>query len=478
MTTCRVDIPSNLKEVLFAHLFPGDDDEHAAVLAASVTIEGENLRLLVRHVLLAEDGSDYVAGVRGYRHLRGEFVQRCISFCREQGLVYLAVHNHAGDSHVAFSAVDRASHQRGYPALLDIMRGLPVGAMVFARRAAAGEIWLTQSVRMRVDEFRVIGHVIERLTPAPRGCEAGFTEEAYRRQVLLFGSAGQEILGSARVAVIGLGGAGSLISEYLARLGVGEIVAIDPDRIELTNLSRVVGATRWNACWPFSNEMMPTWIRKVAERVATKKVLIAERVAKKANARVKYRALPTSVVDATTAEGLKHCDFMFLAADTASARLVFNALVHQYFVPGIQVGAKVRSDEQSGQLLDAFSVLRWVLPGFGCLWCSGLVSAHKLALEAKTDEERAQQQYGSESPNPSVITLNAVAASHAVNEFLFAYLGLRSSPDTTIAGVMWHHLNQRTATNGWKAPEECTECSQSESSRFGRGDSRPLPVSG
>lgn len=477
MTSCRVDIPSNLKESLFAHLFPGDNDEHAAVLAASISIEGNNLRLLVRHVLLAEDGSDYVAGVRGYRHLRGEFVQRCISFCREQGLVYLAVHNHAGDNHVAFSAVDRASHQRGYPALLDIMRGLPVGAMVFARRAAAGELWLTQSARMIVDEFRVIGHVIERLAPAPRG-GSGFTAENYHRQVLLFGNVGQEILSAARVAVIGLGGAGSLISEYLVRLGVGEIIAIDPDRIELTNLSRVVGATRWHARWPFSSEGMPSWIRRMAKKVATKKVAIAERVAKKANPRVKYQALPTSVVDATIADKLKHCDFMFLAADTASARLVFNAIVQQYFVPGIQVGAKVRSDEQTGQLLDAFSVLRWVLPGFGCLWCSGLISAHKLALEAKTDEERARQQYGSESPNPSVITLNAVAASHAVNEFLFAYLGLRNTPDTSIAGVMWHHLNHRTAINGWKAPEECAECSQAESSRFGRGDSRSLPVSG
>jgi hypothetical protein len=477
MTSCRVDIPAQLKQSLFAHLFPGDGDEHAAVLAASMTGEGSNLRLLVRHVLLAEDGADYVAGVRGYRHLRGEFVQRCITFCREQRLAYIAVHNHAGTDRVAFSSVDRASHARGYPALLDLMRGLPVGAMVFAQRAAAGELWLTNSVRIVVEEFRVIGHTIERLTPEPRRITSQGGPEQYNRQVLLFGELGQEILKNSVIGVIGVGGAGSLISEYLARLGVGRIVVVDPDRIESSNLSRVVGATRWNTRWPFSSENVPGWIRRIAEKLSARKVEISKRVAKQANPRVRYDAIAASVVKASAADALKHCDFLFLAADTASARLVFNALVHQYYIPGIQVGAKIRADQTTGELLDAFSVMRWILPGFGCLWCTGLISPHKLALEAKTDSERARQQYGSESPDPSVITLNAIAASHAVNECLFALTGLRRVPDTTIAGVMWHHHSQKTAVNGWKAPEECSECGHHEASRFGRGDSVSLPIS-
>jgi len=122
-------------------------------------------------------------------------------------------------------------------------------------------------------------------------------------------------------------------------------------------------------------------------------------------------------------------------------------------------------------------VMRWVLPGFGCMWCSGLISPHRLAWEAKTDAERESQRYGTEAADPSVITLNAVAGSHAANEFLFAILGLRANPDITVGGYMWHHLSQRTAIDGVSAALDCTECSDEAASRFGRGDGLPLPTS-
>jgi hypothetical protein len=459
VTACRVDIPAQIKSRLFAHLFPGDGDEHAAVLAASIVRDGARVRLLVRHYMPAEDGVDYVAGVRGYRHLRGEFVHRCILFCREQQFVYLAVHNHGGTDRVGFSRVDLASHERGYPTLLDLTQGVPVGALVFATRAAAGDVWWTAAHRTTVEEVRVIGHTIERMTPEPRHPGRASPDDAYDRQILMFGALGQARLARTVVGVIGAGGAGSLLIEYLARLGVGHLIVADPDGLETSNLSRVVGARPRDA------------------RLRRAKVGIARRVARAANPRVDFVAIPDSIARDSVARRFQHCDFLFLAADTATARLVFNAIVQQYYVPGIQVGAKVRADEKTGELLDVFSVMRWVLPGFGCMWCSGLISPHRLAWEAKTDAERESQRYGTEAADPSVITLNAVAASHAANEFLFAILGLRTNPDATVGGYMWHYLSQRAAIDGVSAGPDCTECSDEAASRFGRGDDVPLPTS-
>jgi tRNA A37 threonylcarbamoyladenosine dehydratase len=57
----------------------------------------------------------------------------------------------------------------------------------------------------------------------------------------VFGDRGQALLAAQKVGVIGAGGAGSLVVEYLARLGVGHLVVVDPERIETTNLPRVVG---------------------------------------------------------------------------------------------------------------------------------------------------------------------------------------------------------------------------------------------
>jgi adenylyltransferase/sulfurtransferase len=54
------------------------------------------------------------------------------------------------------------------------------------------------------------------------------------------GISGQEMLKSARVAIVGLGGLGSPAAMYLAATGVGTLGLIDGDRVDLSNLQRQV----------------------------------------------------------------------------------------------------------------------------------------------------------------------------------------------------------------------------------------------
>lgn len=450
---CSLRIAQQDFDTVKNHLFPGDFDEHGAVLLAGVSRPLGQLTLHIREVHLAEECVDYVEGKIGYRALSPKFIHRLITRARDERLAYLAVHNHGSDREVDFSRIDLESHERGYPALLQIARGMPVGALVFGHRSMQADVWIPDGLRLELDRAVIVGNTIRQLTPSPNNGRT-LAAEVYDRQIRMFGKAGQEQLAKCRVGVIGLGGIGSLVVEYLARLGVGKFLLVDNDRVEESNLSRIVGAS-------FSDALDETT-----------KVTVASRLILSANDRADVDVLTDDVAKESVAKALTTCDYIFLAADSMRARLVFNALVHQYLIPGVQLGSKIRSNS-AGELIDVMSANRPVRPGHGCLWCNQLIDPNLLAKEAKTDEERKAQAYGVEEPNPSVISLNAISAAHAVNDFLLDYLGLRQES----GDLHYEHFNSLKGTRTLVRPRrdaDCSECSHS-GKRYAQGDLAELP---
>lgn len=470
-------IPESLFELLERHLFPGDGDEHGAVMVAGLhRLADGSVRLLARDVFLAEDGVDYVPGKRGYRMLKAQFIQRHIMSCRDERLVYLAIHNHGGAGRVDFSSDDLNSHERGYPALLDISRGNAVGALVFAKGAVAGDIWLPDGRRVALGRAQIIGRRRTVIRPAPVAGAAG-ADLRYDRQTRLFGDAGQAILGGARVAIIGLGGVGSLVAEYLARLGVGAFVLIDPDRLDPSNIPRVAGARRSDVWWDLSSGAAPAWVRRLALARATRKVDIARRVIRQANPAAQVMAMARNILDPAAAAAVMECDYIFLAADEMRARLLVNAIVHQYLIPGVQIGSKISVDA-SGTLTDIFSVVRPLRPGMNCLWCNQLINPGKLADEAKTGRERKGQRYIDDEDviAPSVITLNAVGAAHACDDFLLFMTGL-GNPSLPLDFARYGSRARSLSLSAPRIDPDCSECGSGPNCRHGHGATGPdLPT--
>lgn len=65
----------------------------------------------------------------------------------------------------------------------------------------------------------------------------------FSRNELVIGEEGLKILENSRVGILGIGGVGTFATEALARSGVGSIVIMDKDNIDITNINRQIHAT-------------------------------------------------------------------------------------------------------------------------------------------------------------------------------------------------------------------------------------------
>ncbi|MFC0212541.1 ThiF family adenylyltransferase [Paenibacillus chartarius] len=64
----------------------------------------------------------------------------------------------------------------------------------------------------------------------------------FSRTELAIGPEGLEVLKGSTVAVLGIGGVGSIAAEALARSGVGRLILIDKDVVDITNINRQIMA--------------------------------------------------------------------------------------------------------------------------------------------------------------------------------------------------------------------------------------------
>jgi Dinucleotide-utilizing enzymes involved in molybdopterin and thiamine biosynthesis family 2 len=471
---------------LTGHLFPGDGDEHGAALLCGAVRTDRGLRLVVREVVPAIDGVDYVPGMRGYRHLNGAFVTRQLRRAKDLGLVYLAAHNHGGEGHVAFSRSDLDSHERAYPTLLGV-NGEAVGGLVLSRRAVTGDIWLPDGTRADLAVTSVVGDALDRRTDNGAiygGASASRTatrDATFARQALIFGPVGQELLREMRVGIVGAGGVGMLIVQALSRLGVGQFVVADPDHVSLSNLPRLPEARTRDATGWLGNGVVGRIGRRLGLNRPTNKVDLARRIIAHANPQAQVNAVCGDIADDPVARQLRSCDFIFLAADTMLARDVVNQIAYQYLIPTLQVGSKVVLNPATGAVTDIFGVVRSLGTAPGCMRCNGLVNVAKLTEEAVATEEQRRNQRYIDDPDvdaPSVITINAMSVGWAVNDFMHYATGL-GRPSTGFRLLRSRPVAPSGLQLTLQAPDadpDCHVCGDKPYSALSRGDAIELPT--
>src|SRR3546814_3363059 len=68
------------------------------------------------------------------------------------------------------------------------------------------------------------------------------------------------------------------------------VILVDPDRVDPTNVPRLVDATSWDAMAWLVDKRRPEWVRKLGRRLATKKVDLSRRVIRRANRKARVES--------------------------------------------------------------------------------------------------------------------------------------------------------------------------------------------
>ena len=149
----------------------------------------------------------------------------------------------------------------------------------------------------------------------------------YSRHILLpqIDIRGQEKLLAARVLIVGLGGLGSPVAMYLAASGVGHLVLVDHDKVDLTNLQRqIVHAT---------------------ERVGQYKVTSAARGLDALNPGVHVTTINQKLEGAALEEQIQQVDAVVDTTDNFASRFAINEACMRAGKPLVS-GAVVRFEGQ------------------------------------------------------------------------------------------------------------------------------------
>lgn len=349
-------------------------------------------RYTVQDLLLApEDAYQERSAMRA--SLTPEFMLETANRARAMRAGIVLLHTHPGEHALErFSLVDDV----GEAALAGYFRTRIPDREHFAAVVTCGRVHLRELGGDIAASAVAVGPTVRGYSDAS-GLEA---DDRFDRQIRAFGAEGQAVLGKLTVAVIGLGGTGSIVAQQLAHLGVGRFVLVDHDAVDTTNLNRLLGAT--------------------PQDVGLPKVQVAERAIKAINPAAVCEIHVGDVTDSALAARLTEVDFIFGCTDSMASRAVLNQLAYQYLIPVIDMGVAIRVE--ADRLASVTGRAQMLAPGLGCLVCGDGIDGQQVRWEMMSPAQRRADPYfeNASVPQPAVMPLNGVVTSAAVAMFLSA----------------------------------------------------------
>ncbi len=337
-------------------------------------------------------------------------------------LAIVKIHSHPG-GYGEFSETDDRSDEDFFGSVYGWMDtdDLHASAIMLPRGRIFARTIDVQGHFGRIDLVSVAGSDLQYW---PASSEYSSYMSFAKRHAQLFGTETVSRLRRLSVAVVGCSGTGSPLIEMLARLGVGRLVLVDPDRVEEKNLNRIYNATREDAVLNrLKTEVMGRSIARMG--LGTEVQLVS--------------------VDLATAQAVRavaQCDVVFGCMDGARGRSLLNRLATYYNIPYFDLGVRLDADGEGG-ISEATGAVHYIQPDSSSLRDRRVFSSEQLQSEALYYSDRAEYERqlrsryirGVHEDRPAVISINTQIAATAVNEFLARLHPYRYSSNDEFAAV-------------------------------------------
>jgi len=384
-------------------IFTDDGNENAAVLVCSESANNGFITLLVREIVSASP-AEYLVRESHHLEVSPRYYNRIIDRCLGTGTSVMIVHSHPHNDEAWYSKSDDYGESRLLPILQSLLPNSIVGSLVVSLKSVAGRWYADRQLRS-LESVVITGNRASKTRLGMHEDESR-RDGRFDRQIRAIGLGNQNLLNELKIAIVGVGGTGSLVAEQMARIGVQDVLLVDADMVEDSNVTRIFGSN--------------------ASSIGKSKVRVAEEHLRRLGAS-KAKGIEGSVVSQHILMKLRDRDMCFGCVDNHLARSVLNRFAHQYLIPLVDMG--IRIDAREGFVSSAAGRVSVVGAGMVCMRCSQHINAERVYAESLPENERsdlAREGYamGIDDPVPSITSMNTTIAGLGVTACLNLFVNL------------------------------------------------------
>ncbi|MDO6719710.1 ThiF family adenylyltransferase [Psychrosphaera sp. 1_MG-2023] len=404
---------------LHSCLYNGDGKETVAFVLCGTAITNEQV-IILAHEVVALSSESYLDRKSDFVRWSTFELKPLLDRAEKESLSIVKFHCHPS-GYDEFSNIDNESDKELFPSIYDWL-GTKVPCLsaillpddrVIARHIDANGNFFPVSTT-------VVGDIVKNYS-TKASCTKPF-QKFEERNLQTFGSLTRDTLSQMKIAVIGCSGTGSPVVEQLNRLGVGELILVDPDKLEHKNLNRVTNTTMRDA------ELALFKVDALQNRLA--EIGLPTRIT----------AIPRTLLNREVIKIVSECDFIFGCVDSSEARVAISRISSFYLVPYIDIGICLDADG-SGGVRNISGKIGYFQPGM-----SDHLTRRSIlpsTLEAESLKRTNPDEYlnlleegyikGVSENSPAVISVNTYASSLAILEFLARVHEYRNEPNSNFA---------------------------------------------